>query len=310
MANMSDTDAKRSRKEMNACQASLDKERKSGKPYIHLPSRFVAALAASAFYGLITLFQPKAISQELSLYDAIDISIDYIDRFGKANGYFFTPKILVRRSGQLAPTNCINSHVEGSYFCPNDSKIVIEVNQVERMRRMHGDAAVLYVLSHEYAHWVQKVFTTTRLPDPYNELQADCIAGAILLSSDSNNPAKSIGLNERDVLEIMAAAYSVGGGQVHGTSEQRLSAVYLGSTDGLKGCGVKLDPCPEHMENAGNRGCLPKRGAPWHVVKKYCDYYVLKRYAHNYKSKQAKKEGLNLCQSSDGRFGWVNTWKD
>ena len=43
---------------------------------------------------------------------------------------------------------------------------------------------------------------------------------------------KVLGLNQNDVLEIMSAAYSVGGGSVHGTSDQRLSAVYFGATDG------------------------------------------------------------------------------
>ena len=245
-----------------------------------------------------------------SLYQSVKLSVEYIDRFGKANGYFFTPKILVRSHGELAPTNCFNSHVLGSCFCPKDSTIVIEANQVERIRRSHGDAAVLYVLSHEYAHWIQKVFTKGRLPDPYNELQADCIAGAILLSNDSNNPAKSIELNQNDVLEIMSAAYSVGGGSVHGTSDQRLSAVYFGATDGLQGCGVKLNPCPEHMENAGNQGCLPAIGAPWKVIKDFCEYRIFERYSHNYNTDKEVKEGLDSCYSSGGRYGWKNEWRD
>ena len=174
-------------------QARDEKKRRGNSLQLRISLREFTTLITSALAGLLLFANTKAISQELSLYQSVKLSVEYIDRFGKANGYFFTPKILVRSHGELAPTNCFNSHVLGSCFCPKDSTIVIEANQVERIRRSHGGAAVLYVLSHEYAHWIQKVFTKGRLPDPYNELQADCIAGAILLSNDSNNPAKSIG---------------------------------------------------------------------------------------------------------------------
>jgi hypothetical protein len=179
-----------------------------------------------------------ASARELELGEVVDVVTTYLQGYSKSINGFVFPRIAIGLYGQIARANCSNTHVLGSYYCPKDNTIVLEPIQLESLRRQWGDGSVAYALVHEYAHAVQSQFRIS-LKDPYHELQADCIAGAVLLSKDTNAKA-DLAINRADAYEMIATAYSVGGGSVHGSGNQRSDALVQGARAGLSGCGVTL----------------------------------------------------------------------
>jgi hypothetical protein len=104
------------------------------------------------------------------------------------------------------------------------------------MAYQHGDAALAYILAHEYAHAMQTAFGF--MPDitPISELQADCLAGVYL------GAIPNINFDTLDVLEIGSLAHGIGdftwGEQHHRTPQERMKAVSIGldaSQAGLDG---------------------------------------------------------------------------
>ena len=201
---------------------------------------FIASFGSALTMALASLFlaTPSAAARELSIGEVFDIATEYLYRYNKTVGYGSGPKFSIGLQGQKAQTDCTNTHVEGSYYCPKSNTILVEPVQIERLRQKFGDGAVLFVLTHEYAHYLQWQ-TNSVLANPYHELQADCIAGAILLSGETDAPS-ALGITQDDGYEMMATAYEVGGGDVHGSSTQRANALLTGARSGLKGCGISL----------------------------------------------------------------------
>ena len=125
--------------------------------------------------------------------------------------------------------------VNGSAYCPPDHAIFITTDHVE-MAYQHGDAALAYIVAHEYAHAMQRAFGFKPNIAPVSELQADCLAGVYL------GAMPNITFDTSDVLEIGSLAHRVGdytwGEQHHGTPQQRIKAVSIGldaSQAGLNG---------------------------------------------------------------------------
>lgn len=125
--------------------------------------------------------------------------------------------------------------IRGSFYCPADHAIFITTNDIA-MAYEHGDAALAYIVAHEYAHAMQTAFGFKPNITPISELQADCLAGVYL------GATPDVYFDELDVLEILSLAYRLGdytwGDQHHGTPQQRLEAVSIGldaSQAGLNG---------------------------------------------------------------------------
>lgn len=171
----------------------------------------------------------SAFGRELSTQGAIDSLATLLTEAGEAifnkDGKHPSPQILFGIGGTSAYGSCVspsNSNlIPGSFYCPKTNTIILEVNQLETLRRKYGDGAVVYALAHEYGHYIQRIYGSNN-NTTFNELQADCIAGAILKSSE-----KKIGLDQSDLREIVTTAAAVGGG-THGTPEQRAGAVLYG----------------------------------------------------------------------------------
>jgi uncharacterized protein len=129
--------------------------------------------------------------------------------------------------------------VGGSMYCPRNNTIYITQQHI-KMAYQYGDAALAYILSHEYAHAVQ---TKSRL-DMSNitrtELQADCLAGFFM------GTIPNVEFDATDIQEIATQATALGdmefnNDQHHGTPEERKSAVLKGfqaSTvkNGIRAC--------------------------------------------------------------------------
>ena len=182
----------------------------------------------------------SAFGRELSTQDAVNSLATLLTEAGEAifnkDGKHPSPQILFGIGGTSTYGSCVdksNSNViPGSFYCAKTNTIILEVYQLEMLRRQYGDGAVVYALAHEYGHYIQRYYELKN-NTTFNELQADCMAGVMLKNSE-----KKIGLDQNDLREVVATAAAVGGG-AHGTPEQRAGAVLQGWQSGdFKVCGI------------------------------------------------------------------------
>ena len=157
---------------------------------------------------------------------------------------------LVLFSGQVDSACGFASAASGPFYCPEDSKVYIDLSFFEDMQRQlgaPGDFARAYVLAHEVGHHVQNLLGINdqimsrrgRMSEKdFNklmvrmELQADFLAG---VWAHYANMEKGF-LEEGDIEEGINAAGAVGDDRImkqtqgyvvpdaftHGTSEQRV----------------------------------------------------------------------------------------
>ena len=168
-----------------------------------------------------TLIPSNAQARQLSLEQSVDLIARYLTAWGdeiSSNGGSKTPQIVFGIAGTNIYGGCKGENnqlkIPGSFFCGYTNTIVLEINQLENLRRIYGDGAVVYAVAHEYAHWIQSTRKTKRV-FPDFELQADCLAGALIAGA-----SKEIGLETRDIPEMLNTAFAIGGGS-HGTPSQR-----------------------------------------------------------------------------------------
>lgn len=111
--------------------------------------------------------------------------------------------------------------IGGTSYCARSNTIYVVQSQIDPLYEHFGQAAVAYVIAHEYGHYLQTVFAI-----PYreviSELQADCLSGAIL-----GQGAKELDITAGDMINMARAAYAIGSTS-HGSGAQRAYAVYAG----------------------------------------------------------------------------------
>jgi uncharacterized protein len=143
----------------------------------------------------------------------------------KIHGYQAVPRVYKPlRSG--SDTGCGAMAPGNAMYCKIDHSIYISTEMV-RMAYQYGDAALAYVVGHEYAHAMQNAYQFNSNNSPISELQADCISGFYMAA------VPDLTFDDRDIQEIRAFAYSLGDNNVwsqdhHGTPSQRLQAVTIG----------------------------------------------------------------------------------
>jgi predicted metalloprotease len=171
---------------------------------------------------------------------------DYWGEYFRQQGDTYTAPKVVLFSGQTESACGVADASSGPFYCPNDSKVYIDLTFYDQLRRQFGapgDFAQAYVIAHEIAHHVQNLIGVlpefnrqrqTMSQEEANaasvrvELQADCFAGAW-----AKGEFEQGFLEDGDVNEAMNAANKIGddrltGGRVpstqftHGTSEQRM----------------------------------------------------------------------------------------
>jgi uncharacterized protein len=130
--------------------------------------------------------------------------------------------------------------VAGTLYCTRNNTIYITQQHI-KMAYQYGDAALAYILAHEYAHAAQTVGGFR--PDiTAIELQADCLAGFYM------GAMPNVTFDRQDIEQIAEIAYRVGdyefnNRQHHGTPEQRSKAVLLGfqasQQNGIAACRVQ-----------------------------------------------------------------------
>lgn len=171
---------------------------------------------------------------------------DFWGTYFRQQGDTYSPPKVVLFSGQTESACGVADTSSGPFYCPNDSKVYIDLAFYDQLRRQFGapgDFAQAYVIAHEVGHHVQNLIGV--LPE-FNqarqsmsqeqanaasvkvELQADCFAGAW-----ARGEFEQGFLDTGDLDEAMNAANQIGddrltGGRIpssqytHGTSAQRM----------------------------------------------------------------------------------------
>lgn len=133
--------------------------------------------------------------------------------------------------------------VEGTQYCQLDNTIYL-TNEDVRLAYKSGDAALAYIIGHEYAHAMQQEFGFQPETTPIGELQADCLAGLYL------GTIPDVSFDRQDIAEIRNLAYQLGDNDLthpdhHGTPAERLEAVETGIQGAIDGHGFSACQVPE-----------------------------------------------------------------
>ena len=193
---------------------------------------------------------PPQNANEVELADFVGVMVkdteDFWGDYFQSQGDTYTAPRVVLFKGQTESGCGVADSSSGPFYCPNDSKVYIDLAFYDQLRRQFGapgDFAQAYVIAHEVGHHVQNLIGV--LPE-FNrarqamtqeqanaasvkvELQADCFAGAWARGEFERGF-----LEGGDLDEAMNAANQIGddrltGGRIppsqftHGTSEQRM----------------------------------------------------------------------------------------
>jgi hypothetical protein len=168
----------------------------------------------------------------------------------KQNGQQYSDPTLVLFRNSVASACGNASASSGPFYCPNDSKLYIDLSFFEEMQdklQAPGDFAMAYVIAHEVGHHVQKLNGTAqkieqlrsraneRDANRYSvmlELQADFLAGVWVYYEQKKHNI----IEKGDIEEALNAANAIGDDRLqkqtegivvpdsftHGTSQQRV----------------------------------------------------------------------------------------
>ncbi|MET7426573.1 neutral zinc metallopeptidase [Dactylosporangium sp. NPDC005555] len=130
---------------------------------------------------------------------------------------------------------------ENAAYCPVGDFIAYDVNWSQKVYEQLGDAFVFYLLGHEYGHAVQNRLGINYAFTIYQELQADCFAGAYIGDSIK---VGDFTLEDGDLDELRDGLLSVADPEgepwfqegAHGSAAQRTGAFFDGYDQSLDAC--------------------------------------------------------------------------
>lgn len=199
------------------------------KPIAYL---FVGGLSLLAvLYGLEARTEARTELPASLVLDSVYEGIQDI------HGQRATPELYA--GGQSFRSSC--GVIRSSAYCPLDHAIFIPQRDIN-LAYQHGDAALAYIVAHEYAHAMQTAFGFQPRSTPVSELQADCLAGVYM------GLIPNLTFDRSDINEIVSFAHRIGdyawnSRHHHGTPRQRRRAVVRGmraSFSGKKGLNACL----------------------------------------------------------------------
>ncbi len=127
-------------------------------------------------------------------------------------------------------------------YCPADQTVYIDEQTSGSYALRYGDFAWVTIVAHEWGHHVTMELANARIisqRDATNgrflEEMADCLAGVYAQDAEARGL-----LEAGDVVEAVTFAIASGGGEIHGTGEERMIAFMYGYINGLVGCGIEL----------------------------------------------------------------------
>jgi len=194
--------------------------------------KIIHRIFSSLFTASVALAIAPVASQAMDMNNSVETFGSYVLYHWQKDpelNKFNPPQIITNVDSKTKVLGgCISTYngrtaldVGGTSYCPATNTIYVVQDQLSPLFKYFGPASIAFVVSHEYGHYLQKVFEI-----PYetvvSELQADCMSGAIL-----GQGADELGITSRDIINMSEAAYSIGDPD-HGTGAQRAYAVYSG----------------------------------------------------------------------------------
>lgn len=118
-------------------------------------------------------------------------------------------------------------------YCTKNHTIYITLQDVKKYYNGYGDAALAFVIAHEYGHAMQNYGKFMPINDMTAELQADCLAGYYI------GAVPNINFDQTDIVKIFNVAksigdYDFGSSGHHGTPRKRTAAAFAGVVGHLK----------------------------------------------------------------------------
>jgi len=126
-----------------------------------------------------------------------------------------------------------------AFYCPDGDYVAWDKTLLELGYEI-GDAWPYLIIAHEWGHAIQADLQMDLQSEQY-ELQADCLAGAVLYGAANDNPP-TLEFEQGDEKEIVDGLNFIadevpwGMSGDHGDSFQRIEAFNLGRTAGVPGC--------------------------------------------------------------------------
>lgn len=165
------------------------------------------------------------------LDSAIEAADAYWTHHFRAPGYTFTSVDVVAYSVD-DPAYCGSDLLatKNAYYCRSSETVYHDENWMSDQYDTIGDAFVYMVIAHEFGHAVQDQLQAPRLTSISYELQADCLAGALLGDPDF------ILIEDGDLNELIAGLAEVAdqpgtpwySSDAHGSPRQRSAAFFTG----------------------------------------------------------------------------------
>lgn len=161
----------------------------------------------------------------------------------RASGLTFRPIQQVlpyQRDGELS---CGSAPVprNNALYCPQGDFIAYDIAWAFGSFQTVGDAFLYFLLGHEYAHGIQARLGITHQFTIDNELQADCMAGALLGDAER---AKQIRIAPGDLEEFESGLAAVADDPnqpwfadgAHGSVDQRTNSFFAGYRNSISAC--------------------------------------------------------------------------
>jgi predicted metalloprotease len=176
---------------------------------------------------------------------AVNVTNDWWSRHWKDffTGRYTPPNVVGIYDGndvENAPTCFGESLPPGNaFYCPDGDYVAWDRTLLELGYEI-GDAWPYLIIAHEWGHAIQADLEMSLHSQQY-ELQADCLAGAVLYGAARETPPtlEFEPGDEKEIVEglnFIADEVPWGMSGDHGDSFQRIEAFNLGRTDGVPGC--------------------------------------------------------------------------
>jgi predicted metalloprotease len=176
---------------------------------------------------------------------ATNIAEQYWTAQFKASRLTFRPVREIIAYSEADEVSCAGQPLgfNNAAYCSDGDFIAYDAAWALGAFRQVGDAFIFYLLGHEYAHAIQVRLGIRKEFTIQQELQADCMAGALLGDAVRDGDLE---LQDGDIDELRAGLLAVGDdpGQPwfaegsHGTARQRTGSFTKGFEDSLDACGL------------------------------------------------------------------------
>ncbi|MGI5244443.1 neutral zinc metallopeptidase [Dactylosporangium sp. CA-139066] len=229
------------------------------------PRLLTAALAGL----LLLLFSPRPAHAGRTFSGAfssdLSTAISVTERYWSAKIVGFRPiaRIVPYTSDGELSCGLQPIPAENAAYCPIGDFIAYDSAWAEQVYTQMGDAFVFYLLGHEYGHGIQQRLGIQYQFTIYQELQADCFAGAVIGDSIRVGDLR---LEQGDLDELKSGLISVGDppGEpwfqegAHGSPAQRTASFFSGYDTGLDACDL-----PRQQPPAPFPATSPTPSWPW-----------------------------------------------